>query len=51
MKNSAGKIGQKIASKKVEELESEVKHLCATKNAEVAGDHLKNIETLEGHFC
>ena len=39
-----------IASKKVEDLETQIANLCAAKNAGIVRDHLENMENLEGHF-
>ena len=50
MQNSKCNIGLEIASKKVEDLETQIANLCAAKNAGIVRDHLENMETLEGHF-
>ena len=51
MKNNECRIGQRLASKKLEELEEEIVAECATKNAKIVKDHLSTIESLDGQFC
>ena len=50
MQNSKCNIGLEIASKKVEDLETQIANLCTAKNAGIFRNHLENMGNLEGHF-
>ena len=51
IRNSKCKIGQQIATKRLEEIEEEIVRISAEKNADAVKEHIGNIETLDGKFC
>ena len=48
--NNQGKIAQKIAMTKLEEIEESLIEETAAKNVKIVKDHLANMESMEGTF-